>query len=286
MEEFLNKLYNYEYFGTYLMISIAVLVLLFIIVLVFGKKDQKEREIEETKRIQQIKDDAFKEEGTPQVLEAKEIEAPVPDEMPVMNNEPSIPVVNETKEEVADDVKIAASPVVENLVENPVVNEIPNNVVDNSNNANINNVEVEVPEVNIMPEPPKEVPLENVNVPSLNNEVNNNVSEPVLSKEEEKPFAFTNEEIPVSTIPEVEVPAFNYDEVVNKATEEKPVMPKQEVFSSVYVKEEVKEEKEKEKEEEEEEIELPTLKKDVEVEKPELKDYDLNSLSGETYDIK
>ena len=52
MEEFLNNLYSYEYFGFYLIVSIIVLVLLFIIILFFGKKDQKVREIEATKKLQ------------------------------------------------------------------------------------------------------------------------------------------------------------------------------------------------------------------------------------------
>lgn len=64
MEEFLNKLYSYEYFGTYLMVSIVVLLLLFIIILFFGKKDQRKREIEATKKLQQINNEnAFKEES-------------------------------------------------------------------------------------------------------------------------------------------------------------------------------------------------------------------------------
>ena len=51
MQEILNKLYGYEYFGIYLIVSIVVLVLLFIFILFFGKKDQKEREIEATKKL-------------------------------------------------------------------------------------------------------------------------------------------------------------------------------------------------------------------------------------------
>jgi len=69
MEELLNKLYNYEYFGIYLIISIIILVLLFIIILFFGNKDKKEREIEATKKLQQINNDAFKEDSLGEKLE-------------------------------------------------------------------------------------------------------------------------------------------------------------------------------------------------------------------------
>jgi len=62
MEEVLNKLYSYEYFKVYFITSIIILIILFIIILFFGKKDQKTREIEATKRLQQLNldDNAFK----------------------------------------------------------------------------------------------------------------------------------------------------------------------------------------------------------------------------------
>ena len=69
MEEFLESLYNYEYFGFYLIISIIVLVLLFLVILFFGKKDQKVREVEATKKLQQINAEAFKEEETKEKVE-------------------------------------------------------------------------------------------------------------------------------------------------------------------------------------------------------------------------
>ena len=79
MDDFLYKLYNYEYFGTYLMIIIAVLVLLFIIVLFFGKKDKKKREIEETKKLQQINSqEAFKEENNVASVEVPTEAVPEP----------------------------------------------------------------------------------------------------------------------------------------------------------------------------------------------------------------
>ena len=58
MEEFLTKLYSYDYFKTYLIGAIILLIILFIMILVIGKKDQKKREIEATKKLMQINDEA------------------------------------------------------------------------------------------------------------------------------------------------------------------------------------------------------------------------------------
>ena len=59
--DFLDKLYSSNYFGIGLFAVISVLVVLFLIVLFFGKKDAKKRKIEET---QNISTDAFKETST------------------------------------------------------------------------------------------------------------------------------------------------------------------------------------------------------------------------------
>ena len=65
--EFIKNLYNSDNFTLYLTIALIVLVILFFVVLIFGKKDQ----LEETKRLQKIEtDDAFKKE--PVKVEVKE----------------------------------------------------------------------------------------------------------------------------------------------------------------------------------------------------------------------
>lgn len=96
MKDFIYGLYSNDNFTTYLVIALIVLVILFVIVLLFGKKDQK---LEETKKLQKLeleksmpKDnvEAFKEESiTPVKIEAKEepvlqeeekpLEAPTPE---------------------------------------------------------------------------------------------------------------------------------------------------------------------------------------------------------------
>ena len=47
--EFLYKLYESEYFGIGLFIVITILTFLFLVILFFGKKDEKVRKLEETK---------------------------------------------------------------------------------------------------------------------------------------------------------------------------------------------------------------------------------------------
>lgn len=277
MEEFLNKLYSYEYFGTYLMIAIAVLVLLFIIVLFFGKKDQKKREIEETKKLQQINNtDAFKEQSNVASVE-------------VPKEEVKEPVV--TQEQLENDTIVV-----------PNINDLATNT---NSEININN--------NVEPVLPKEaeveIPLnaEPINT-NISNESNEAVSEPILDKVEEKPLVFNdipNEEMPAFDMPEtvniepttplVDVPDFNLDEITNDVEEikeehEDNAFKPAEVFSSVYApqKEEVELPKLEEEKVKEDDIELPTLKKEVEeekIEKPELNDYNLDNISGEDYNI-
>ncbi len=296
MDEFLNKLYNYEYFGTYLMISIAVLVLLFIIILVFGKKDQKNREIEATKKLQQISPDdigsanAFAETSVPNNLEVG-----VP---PVMENSLNQPMPN-----------VPENSTLEPNLENNTV------IVPTIDSVNIPN---EVPVVDpVLPNTVPTEPLEvNNSIDNLSNSTNEYINpfassslqepvQPVLEKTAEKPFSFSNVDLePVTSVepiaperqepvineePQIEVPTFNFADIVGQAdTPVEPVAKPKEVFSSVYTPEEKKETPEVEMPtpKKDDDIELPTLKKDTEnIEKPVLNDYNLNDLSGESYNI-
>ena len=58
MMDFIYELYKNDNFTLYLTIALVVLIILFVIVFFFGKKDQK---LEETKRLQKIDLDTFKE---------------------------------------------------------------------------------------------------------------------------------------------------------------------------------------------------------------------------------
>ncbi len=92
--DFIYELYKNDNFTTYLLIALVVLVVLFIVVLIFGKKDQK---LEETKRLQKIDVDAFKEEKKePEKVEVVKEEVNIPEE-----KEPAIELPQiKTEEEI------------------------------------------------------------------------------------------------------------------------------------------------------------------------------------------
>lgn len=289
MEKFLNSLYSYEYFGFYLIISIIVLVILFLIILFFGKKDQKHREIEATKKLQQINAEAFKEDSLEEKLE--------------VNN-------------ISSEKNLEDTIVVPNIEEVPTLNFVETND------------EIPEPELPVVEENSEVIKEEKVEMPTFEEiKVDDNI-EPILERIEEKPLVFDNtniftndfvkevqelEETPVlkqeeikQPEEEIEVPVFNFDEVVKEVEEVKNTnnySKGPQIFSSVYVPEK-KEEKEEielpkvevevEKALEDLEFELPTLKKEEpkvveenneKIEIPVLNDYNLDELSGETYTI-
>lgn len=85
--EFLYKLYDNEYFGIGLFIVIAILIFLFLLILFFGKKDEKKRKLEETKKLELENTNAFKESNdTVEALNIPEIEQPVINESVVSEN--------------------------------------------------------------------------------------------------------------------------------------------------------------------------------------------------------
>ena len=65
--DFLNKLYESNYFGIGLFAVIAFLVVTFLIVLFFGKKDEKKRKLEATQKI--ASNNTFKETTEPTPVE-------------------------------------------------------------------------------------------------------------------------------------------------------------------------------------------------------------------------
>lgn len=72
--DFLNKLYESNYFGIGLFAVISFLVVTFLVVLFFGKKDEKKRKLEETNSLKiENNNQAFKE-----VSEAVPVEVPAP----------------------------------------------------------------------------------------------------------------------------------------------------------------------------------------------------------------
>jgi len=330
MEEFLNKLYSYENFGIYLIISIVVLIILFFVILFFGKKDKKEREIEATKKLQQINADAFKDDS---IVETVEVNNNLTENIQVdsVNN-------NDLEEQISDVTPVIEEvPTIMNNTEESEEYEIPEPVLPTVEQPQIEvteptiNLNLEIPEVPVV-EPVKEI---NNELSSIEQKEEFNIStieeiSPILEKIEEKQLVFNDtniEDVPVVPVieqieekvvepivsDEVEVPTFNFDEIVKSVEEtkkpENTYTRGPQIFSSVYVpeKEDVKVEEEPKieipeikeipKTNDEMDFELPTLKKDVKVEEeteikeekiemPVLNDYDLDNLSGETYDIK
>ena len=281
MEEFLNNLYSYEYFGIYLMISIIVLILIFLVILFFGKKDQREREKTATLKLQQINEEAFKEDSIEEKIE----------------------VNNLTEDKLENDTIIV--PTIEDV---PTIN---------------NEIEEEIPEP-ILPVQEEVINNENIveDIPVINNKEENKEISPLLEKVEEKPLVFNDfnlEEVPdiklenITPIPvveekeELEVPEFNFDEIVKSVEETKKTENYKrgpQIFSSVYIpsqKEETPKIEEPTKKIETTDnlgMDLPSLKKEPviennqqqekqedKIELPMLNDYNLDELSGETYTI-
>ena len=110
--DFLTNLYSNDNFGIILFIVISILVLAFLIVLFFGKKDQKERKLAETKSLEvknTLAEPAFTDDqptiqlnidpevfGTPVPPVINEVE----EVNPIESNEPVIPPIPIMEEQV------------------------------------------------------------------------------------------------------------------------------------------------------------------------------------------
>lgn len=309
LQQLLNKLYSYENFGTYLSVAIGVLIVLFIIILFAGKKDQKNREFEATKKLEQVGLEAFKQENEYKSIEIdKNIPAPVvaPTEAPKLDDTvvlPSIDEINSVEEEIPEPVLPVSTP----EVESEPINEFPE--------VDINEPVIEQPVL----EPSVEIPkFEDTNyfsspLPDYNDK-------PFVFEEEHDDFNFEEEHfdpISVMPVPEVKnegvsIPSFDYDEImkdtqvkeetVNKVEEQpvieekrvEPITRAQQVFSSVYAPEKITVD--------DEEFELPTLKKEVieeakeevnniakeevKMQVPDFSSFNFDDLTGETYNLK
>lgn len=86
MQEFIESLYDIPNFKSYIAIAIAVLVVIFLIVLLTGKKDKK---LEETKRLEKLDLDAFKENSEAVKLETVSLSEPKEEDL--SNNESILP---------------------------------------------------------------------------------------------------------------------------------------------------------------------------------------------------
>ena len=284
MMDFIYDLYQNDNFVLYLTIALVILVILFVVVLFFGKKDQK---LEETKRLQKIElDNAFKEENTEptkvEASEGKEEKPKVEEELPkksIFDETSSIPLV---KEEVSEDVKIEEPQNVEVTTFEPKIEEKP---------------KVEEKMVSLVEEEDKPLFMPNSDIDDIGKDLSEleKLKEEFrsmdLPKEESKPI-FSDEDVIPSRldrkVEEKEIPSR-----LNNKNEEKKYKPSA-VFSSVFVnnkeeqtvKEEIKPEVKEEPKKvslftiEDDDLELPTLKKDEKKKGP-----NIDNITGETYNI-
>lgn len=95
--EFLESLYEIENFGIYLFVIIGILVVLFLVVLFFGKKDQKMRK--KLEEIEEEKPETTDEFAFQTTENATELNASVNNEIPEIEPHQEIPAVPEAKEE-------------------------------------------------------------------------------------------------------------------------------------------------------------------------------------------
>lgn len=295
MMDFIYDLYQNDNFVLYLTIALVVLVVLFVVVLFFGKKDQK---LEETKRLQKLELDTFKEEKTePTKVEVSEVKEELPNE--VVKEEPkveeekpvksifdetsSIPLV---KEEVSEDVKIDEPQNVEVTTFEPIIKEDKPKVEEEKM-------------VSLVEEDDKPLFMPSSDV----DDIGKDLSELEKLKEEFRNMDLPKEEkIEENKVIEEDIFPSRLDRKVEEEkplrmkdnTEEKKYKPSS-VFSSVFVnnneeKPEVKEEVKKEVKEEpkkvslftieDDDLELPTLKKEEQKE-----NINLDNITGETYNI-
>ena len=269
MMDFIYELYQNDNFVLYLTIALVILIILFVLVLIFGKRDQK---LEETKRLQKIDVDAFKEEKKEEVkleVEPKEEEKVEP---------------KEESKSIFDDTLVMPIIKESNDTEEIDITTFKPSKVEVQENEEVNSEEV--------PPRKREVDVEEESKPINIKELDEMQFDDIDLEKDLGELDNIKKEFDSIEIPEV------------KKEEKKPYKAGPQVFSSVFVKKEepkmeevkpvVENKEEKAKvslfsiEDDEEEIELPTLKSEAKKEeaKEEVKTFKIDDISGETYNIK
>ena len=276
------NLYQNDNFVLYLTIALVILVVLFVVVLFFGKKDQK---LEETKRLQKLELDTFKEEKTePTKVEVSEVKEELPNEVvkeePKVEEEKSVKsIFDETssiplvKEEVSEDVKIDEPQNVEVTTFEPIIKEDKPKVKEDDKplfmpSSDVDDIGKDLSELEKLKEEFRNMDLPKEEKIEENKVIEEDIFPSRLNRkvEEEKSLRMKDN------------------------TEEKKYKPSS-VFSSVFVnnneeKPEVKEEVKEEPKKvslftiEDDDLELPTLKKEEQKE-----NINLDNITGETYNI-
>ena len=251
MKDFIYGLYQNDNFNLILVIALVVLIIAFVVVYFFGKKDQK---LEETKRLQKIELDAFKqEEKVPEKVEVKE-ELKKEDEVKETINEDVnvTEFIPDVKEEIEEEVNIPLKKEEEvkplfkdhEEEEKPIsINELANDLEDEKLENDLSSLESIKNEFN------------SINIPEVKEEMEKPVFKPspqifssVFVDKKEENIVSNNEEEHVTEIKK----------------EQKPIDAK--LFSIID-------------DEDEEDIELPSLKNEEVTN-------DLDKINGEVYNLK
>lgn len=251
MKDFIYGLYQNDNFTLILVIALVVLIIAFVVVYFFGKKDQK---LEETKRLQKIELDAFKqEENVPEKVEVKE-ELKKEDEVKETINEDVnvTEFIPDVKEEIEEEVNIPLKKEEEvkplfkdhEEEEKPIsINELASDLEDEKLENDLSSLESIKNEFN------------SINIPEVKEEMEKPVFKPspqifssVFVDKKEENIVSNNEEEHVTEIKK----------------EQKPIDAK--LFSIID-------------DEDEEDIELPSLKNEEVTN-------DLDKINGEVYNLK
>lgn len=251
MKDFIYGLYQNDNFTLILVIALVVLIIAFVVVYFFGKKDQK---LEETKRLQKIELDAFKqEEKVPEKVEVKE-ELKKEDEVKETINEDAnvTEFIPDVKEEIEEEVNIPLKKEEEvkplfkdhEEEEKPIsINELSSDLEDEKLENDLSSLESIKNEFN------------SINIPEVKEEIEKPVFKPspqifssVFVDKKEENIVSNNEEEHVTEIKK----------------EQKPMDAK--LFSIID-------------DEDEEDIELPSLKNEEVTN-------DLDKINGEVYNLK
>lgn len=250
MKDFIYGLYQNDNFTLILVIALVVLIIAFVVVYFFGKKDQK---LEETKRLQKIELDAFKqEEKAPEKVEVKEELKKEDEEKETINEDVNVTeFIPDVTEEIEEEVNI---PLKEEEVkplfkdheeeEKPIsINELSSDLEDEKLENDLSSLESIKNEFN------------SINIPEVKEEMEKPVFKPspqifssVFVDKKEENIVSNNEEEHVTEIKK----------------EQKPMDAK--LFSIID-------------DEDEEDIELPSLKNEEVTN-------DLDKINGEVYNLK
>lgn len=251
MKDFIYGLYQNDNFTLILVIALVVLIIAFVVVYFFGKKDQK---LEETKRLQKIELDAFKqEEKVPEKVEVKEELKKEDEEKETINEDVNVTeFIPDVKEEIEEEVNIPLKKE-ENVrplfkdheeEEKPIsINELSSDLEDEKLENDLSSLESIKNEFN------------SINIPEVKEEIEKPVFKPspqifssVFVDKKEENIVSNNEEEHVTEIKK----------------EQKPMDAK--LFSIID-------------DEDEEDIELPSLKNEEVTN-------DLDKINGEVYNLK